>query len=104
MLTEAEIQRLIDKIVAYMEPEKVIVFGSYAKGTATYRSDLDLLVVKETELSMQQRSAVVHSFLTTLLIKVDVHVYTPEEIEEFGNEPFSFVQSILKTGKVLYQR
>jgi uncharacterized protein len=102
MLTEAEIQKLVDKIVHRMEPEKVLIFGSYAKGTATAKSDLDLFVVKDTHLPMRERSKDISSILAGLLIRVDVHVYTPEEVEEYGNEEYSFVNSILKTGKVVY--
>lgn len=104
MLTDIEIQTLIDKIAKRMEPEKIIIFGSYAKGTATARSDLDLLVIKDTHLPMRQRNAEVQSFLANLLIKVDVHIYTPEEVEEFGMELYSFIHSVMKTGRVVYEQ
>jgi predicted nucleotidyltransferase len=102
MLTEAEIQNLVDKIVARIGPERVIVFGSYAKGTATAKSDLDLFVIKDTHLPMRERGKDISSILTGLLFRVDVHVYTPEEVEEYGNEEYSFINSILKTGRVVY--
>jgi uncharacterized protein len=88
MLTEAEIQTLADKIAKRMEPEKIIIFGSYAKGTATARSDLDLLVIKDTPLPMHARDADVCTLTTHRLINVDVH--KPEELEEYWNERFSF--------------
>jgi len=102
MLKELEIKSLVDRIVQRMEPEKVIVFGSYAKGTATAKSDLDLLVIKDTHLPMRERGKDISSILAGFLIRVDVHVYTPEEVEEYGNEEYSFINSILKTGKLIY--
>jgi len=102
MLTQTEIQNLVDKIIKRMEPEKVIIFGSYAKGTATAKSDLDLFIVKDTDLPMRERGADIRSSFASLLIHVDVHIYTPEEVEEYGAEVYSFIHSILKTGKVVY--
>ena len=46
MLTPNEIDNLVQRIVGRIQPQKVMIFGSYAKGTATIKSDLDLLVIK----------------------------------------------------------
>ena len=104
MLTEAEINKLVEKIVQRIQPNKVIVFGSYAKGTATYKSDLDLFIIKDTPLPMINRYEEIKPILHSLLISVDVHVYTPEEVNEYGLEEYSFVHSVLKTGKVIYEK
>lgn len=48
MLTEAEINNLIEKIVHRIRPNKIIVFGFYAKGTSTNKSELDIFIVKNT--------------------------------------------------------
>ena len=102
MLTDDEIAKLVERIVARVQPEKVIVFGSYAKGTATILSDLDILVVKDTHLPMHLRKDALLPILSNFLIRVDLHVYTPEEVEEYGREQFSFLNSVLTSGKVLY--
>ena len=104
MLKEEEIKKLVDKIVNRIRPDKVIVFGSYAKGIATNRSDLDLFIIKDTHLPMSKRNEDIRPLLSNLLIGVDVHVYTPEEVEEYGSEEYSFVHSVLKTGKVVYEQ
>ncbi|MBW8876244.1 MAG: nucleotidyltransferase domain-containing protein [Acidobacteria bacterium] len=103
MLTPAEIDILVRRIAARIRPQKMIVFGSYAKGTATIKSDLDLLVIKETDLPMASRADDLKPLLARVLIPVDVHVYTPEEVAEFGKEPLSFIQSILRTGRVVFE-
>lgn len=47
----------------------------------------------------------IRPFLSNFLIGVDFHVYTPEEVEEYGSEEYSFVHSVLKTGRmVFYQK
>ena len=104
MLTSNEIDDLVRRIVARMRPEEVIVFGSYAKGTATSRSDLDLFVIAETELPMPRRADLVKPLLRWQWLHVDVHVYSPEEVRELRREPFSFVRSVLETGRSLYRR
>ena len=104
MLTLIEIENLVRRIVARIQPQKVIIFGSYAKGTATLKSDLDILVVKETEMPMANRADDLKPMLFHSLTPIDVHVYTPDEVEEYGKEEFSFVNSILKSGKTIYER
>ena len=102
MLTAREIDRLIERIVASTQPVEVIIFGSYAKGCATIRSDLDILVIKETELPMSLRADDLKPMLSGILIPVDVHIYTPEEIEVYAAEEFSFIDSIVKSGKTVF--
>ena len=104
MLTDKEIEKLIDRIVTRIQPQKVIIFGSYAKDTATIKSDLDILVIKETEFPMANRTDDLKPILSHSLIPVDVHIYTPEEVEEYGQEPFSFINSILKSGKTVFEK
>jgi predicted nucleotidyltransferase len=104
MWTVEEIERLVARIVERMRPRKVIVFGSYAKGTATIRSDLDLLVIQETDLPRARRADALLPMLAQLLLPVDVHVYTPEEVEALGREDLSFLQSILRSGRVVFSQ
>src|SRR6267143_1176958 len=103
MLTSKEIDRLIRRIVASIRPQKVIIFGSYAKDTATIKSDLDIFVITETELPRALRADDLKPMLSQSLIPVDVHIYTPEEVEEYAKEQFSFVQSVLKSGKTVFK-
>lgn len=104
MLSEEDVNKLVEKIVSRIRPDKVIVFGSYAKGCATNRSDLDLFIIIDTLLPMSLRDKELTPFLSNLLIGVDVHVYTPAEVEEYGSQEYSFVHSVLKTGKVVYEK
>lgn len=104
MLTAIEIDDLVNRIVARVDPQKVIIFGSYAKGTSTTTSDLDILVVRETNVPMARRADELMPILANMLIRVDVHFYTPEELEVYGNEPLSFISSVLRTGEIVFER
>lgn len=104
MLTEKEIAALVNDIVACVDPDEVIVFGSYAKQRATPKSDLDLLVVKDTHLPKPYRHDMVQHLLNAFLVKVDAHVYTPEEVESYREEPASFINTIYRTGRVFYKK
>ena len=104
MLTNTEIETIVERIVARMQPQKVIIFGSYAKGMATIKSDLDIFIIKETELPPANRAVTLMPLLASVLNRVDVHVYTPEEVEAYREEPFSFVNSVFKSGKTVFEK
>jgi len=94
------IQRIVDEL----KPERIILFGSYAYGKPTPHSDVDLLVVLKTNLSLKERSWKVSRLLLPRPFPVDILVKTPREIEKALKSGDFFVQEILKRGKVLYER
>jgi len=102
MLTTAEIQGIVARIVERVRPEQVIMFGSYAKGMARPGSDLDLCVITETLLPQARRADSLRPLLESYLVPVDLHVHTPEEVRENGKEPHSFLHSVLASGRVMY--
>jgi len=104
MLTTNEIAEIVERIVMRLRPEQVIMFGSYAKGMATPRSDLDLFVIQETILPFARRANSVTPLLATASVRVDLHIYTPEEVESYRQQPFSFVNSVLASGQIMYAR
>ncbi len=102
MLTDAEIEALIARLATRARPHRIIVFGSYAKGTATATSDLDLLVIRDTDRPMAQRADDLTPICNGYLIPIDLHVYTPEEVREYSKEDYHFLQTVVLTGKVVY--
>jgi predicted nucleotidyltransferase len=94
----------VQKIVDELNPEKIILFGSYAYGKPTPHSDVDLLVVLKTNASLKERSWKVSSLLLPRPFPVDILVRTPKEIEKALKSGDFFIQEILKRGKVLYER
>lgn len=107
MVTQSQIDEIIRILVSECQPDKIILFGSYASGTATEDSDLDLAIVKETDLPRFKRSANFRRALRSngrrWLFPMDIVVYTPEEIAAYQNDPYSLIHEILNTGKTLYE-
>ena len=104
MITQQQLDHIVTRILKLYQPEKIILFGSYADGTAAENSDLDLFLVKDTIESPVERSAMIRNALRDFLQPMDILVYTPEEVEKDKDRKFSFVHEVLKSGKVLYAR
>ncbi len=94
----------IQKIVAELKPEKVILFGSYAYGTPNPHSDVDLLVIMKTKASLKERSWAVSRLLLPRPFPVDILVKTPKEVASGLKAGDFFLKEILMRGKVLYDR
>lgn len=94
----------IQKIVQELNPEKIILFGSYAYGTPNPHSDVDLLVVMKTRSSLKDRSWAVSRLLLPRPFPVDILVKTPTEVEKALESGDFFLKEILTRGKVLYDR
>jgi predicted nucleotidyltransferase len=106
MTTEQEVQleALLKTLIECVKPEKVVLFGSYANGTATPQSDVDLLVILESDLRRDRRQEMISRALRPRRVPVDILAYTPIEVETCMANPASFVRHILTTGKIIYER
>ena len=82
--------------------ESVILFGSYARGDADEDSDVDLMIVVETDLPRFKRSRDLYKAIRPYPFGMDILVYTPKEIEKGRKSPVSFVSTVLKEGKTVY--
>jgi predicted nucleotidyltransferase len=93
---------IVEALKAY-KPEKIILFGSSAKGDTDEYSDIDLVIIKKTQDRFLQRLK-----KTALLIKepipVDLFVYTPEEFTQMLNDENPFAQIVTKEGMVIYEK
>ena len=105
MISEYQINELVDKIVVEYEPEKIYLFGSYADSTANKDSDIDLLVIKKSTESRLTRITDLKMRLLKYRFKlpIDLLVYPEKDLlnENFGK--FSFIYNVLKSGKLLYE-
>lgn len=96
-----QVNYIIQSLRDGYQPEKIILFGSWASGKAGRDSDLDLLLIKETNLPYHERvicaRRVFHSTMP-----VDVFVFTPQEIDRhMPDNPF--IYEAINTGKVIYE-
>ena len=95
----------VKKIVETLNPEKIILFGSYAYGKPTPDSDVDLLVIMKTKENEKDRYLTVGRLLRPRQFPVDIIVKTPNEIKSaLKNKRNFFIQEVIANGKVLYER
>ncbi len=102
MLSVEEIERIKDRIVKFLSPKKIILFGSYATGTATEDSDLDLVIIADISSDPRSRNMMVRRLFPGRNFAFDVFVFTPEE-ESFKDIKGTILYSALQRGKVIYE-
>jgi len=101
MITPAQIQRVSDEIVQKFRPERIILFGSYAYGTPTEDSDVDLLVVMPFEGKSVHKAIEIEGALRPSFA-MDLIVYTPERLRERLAWNDFFLREITEKGETLY--
>ena len=104
MIVEAQIREIVKKIAENYNPEKIILFGSYAKGNGGEDSDLDIIVIKNTNLPKHKRGIEIRRLFYGLPIPMDFKIYTDQEFDKERNNPYSFLHSALNGSKILYER
>ncbi len=105
MLSTRQIQVLVDEIVQGYQPEKVYLFGSYARNTASKDSDVDLFIVKSTDSRKIDRSVEVRNAIKHYpLVGLDIIVYTPEELVLAQKDTVNIGKEAVTNGKLLYER
>jgi predicted nucleotidyltransferase len=97
------IQEIVRRIVKAIQPEKVILFGSRARGTARPESDIDLLVIARSTQPRHRRAAPLYGALSDILTPMDIVVYSPEEVQEWSEVRQAFVTTAIREGQVLYE-
>jgi predicted nucleotidyltransferase len=98
------IAEMARRIAVQFHPDRVILFGSYARGTAGPDSDVDLLVVMPANGSRRERAVEIDVALSGIKLPADVIVVTPEDIERDRQIPGTLIRPALNEGKVLYER
>ncbi len=98
------VRDIVRRIVQTTQPEKIILFGSRARGDARSGSDFDVLVIKDSDEPGYRRDAPLYLALAGMNAPVDLMVYTPEEVREWSAVPQAFVTTAIREGKVLYER
>ena len=103
-MTDALLAGITQRIVEKFQPYKVVLFGSYAYGVPDLDSDVDLLVVMDSNEPMAQRMRRVTEVAKVRFLPMDVIVRTPAEMAERLAMGDFFLAEILEKGKVLYRR
>lgn len=93
----------VDRIVQKFHPIRIILFGSWARGSAREDSDLDLLVVLPKVEHKRKAAIQIGNSLSNLPIGKDIIVTTPEDIEKYGKTVGDILSPALEEGKVIYE-
>ena len=101
---QAIIAEMVRRIVERFHPDRIILFGSHARGTADPNSDVDLLVVMQPQGSKRRRAVEIHGLLAGMGIPKDVIVVTPEEFEAYRDAPGTVIKTAWQEGKILHDR
>ena len=103
-VTRRQIRAVVERIVAAVDPDKVILFGSYAYGKPTIDSDVDFLVVMDSDERPAKRAIRIARELLDVPFPMDILVRTPAEINERLQMQDYFMREIYQQGQVLYER
>lgn len=98
-----ELTRFVDMVVREFSPHQIILFGSMAEGKPRLWSDIDIVVVRETDKNFIDRAMEIRDKFRTR-VGLDLLVYTPEEFRQMCADRIFFQQEIIKKGKTLYER
>lgn len=99
-----EIERMVGRIVEGFDPQKIILFGSYARGTSGPDSDVDLLIIMNVMGSKKDITIQIDRALIDRRLPLDIVVVTPEDVERYRGLVGNVIRPALKEGRVLYER
>lgn len=99
-----KIEEMVRRIVAQFSPDRIILFGSHARGTGGPDSDADLLVIMPTQGSRRQQATQIDLALVGVDLPADVIVVTPDDVERNRDQLGTIIRPALQEGKVLYER
>jgi predicted nucleotidyltransferase len=102
-LDQEVLDEIVRRIVQVADPEKIILFGSAARGALRPNSDIDLLVVK-SGVRKRRLAQAIYMNLFGVGQAVDVVVVTPEDIEQYKDSFALVIAPALREGKVIYAR
>ena len=102
-MMKKKVRQLLNSLLPY-QPERMYLFGSWARGEEDELSDMDLLIIKETKAPFFDRLREVSKLLPGNVGGVDVLVYTPKEFAAMRREGNAFAEMILEEGSLIYDR
>lgn len=103
-ITPQLIDKMVRRLARRFKPEQIILFGSYARGSAGPDSDVDLLVVMPLIGSKRDKELEMRLALHDFAVAMDVIVVTPEEVARRRHIPGTIIRPAFHEGKVLYAR
>ena len=102
MIDQTTLDNIISRIVEVADPERIILFGSAARGHMNRHSDVDLLIVKAC-VHRRILARQIRRKLYGIRMAVDVIVVTPEDVERYKDSHALIIKPALQEGIVIYE-
>ena len=96
--------QIVRRLVEAIDPDRIILFGSRARGDARAESDFDLLAVKTTRERALRLAQLAHRAMYEIPATVDILVETPERLERLKDAPGLAFRDALREGRLVYER
>lgn len=101
---ETKIQHMAMLLAEGLSPQRIVLFGSYARGDARFDSDVDFLLIMINGTHRRQTTIKAYQILGSQGIAKDIVVVTEDDVEKFGSMQGSILVPALTEGKVMYER
>lgn len=98
------LENLVDILVREIEPDRIILFGSRARGDSNEQSDYDICVLKSGIVHRRKVAKHIYRLLYDINAPVDVIVDTPEHFDQLKNNRFLIYKEIARQGQIIYER
>lgn len=108
IITESNLQEMVNVIVQALDPKQIVLFGSYARGTAKPESDVDILIVQDrpfdAENSRRRQMVKISRLLAHEPSSHDILIFSPQEIDHWRGTKNHVIARAFREGRVLYER
>ncbi len=101
---EGTLAEIVRRLVEAFDPEKIILFGSRARGNFHEQSDLDLMIVKDSNEPKHRRAGRAYVALSAIDAPKDILWFTPEEVDYWSEVKYHVATRATREGRVLYER
>ncbi len=101
-LKQEVLDEIVRRVVEIAQPDRIILFGSAARGEMTHDSDVDLLVVKSGVEHRRHLARAIHRNFWGLAVPIDVIVVTPQDVERHRNGVGTIIGPALEEGREIY--
>lgn len=98
----SKLEEIVRRVVAVAQPDKIILFGSAARGQMGPNSDIDLLVVKSGSFHRRGLAGEIYMAMHGVGQAVDIVVVTPEDVERYRDSHVVVVGPAVREGTVVY--
>lgn len=102
MVDKKRLEEIKEKIVRSVSPEKIILFGSCAKGNVTEDSDIDLVVIWDSDLNPHKRNVFLSRLFPKRDFSLDIFAFTKKEAAKLKNIAGTILYEAFNYGKVIY--